>query len=646
MNRAAVVLLLSVLLCLASAHAERVPLEKLDLSRMFSGKGAPQPGRSVSGRPIRLGGVTYEAGIGVQAQSEFFVLLNGKATLFHAVAGVDDQTEGKGTVLFEVWVDNEKVFDSGVLRGGMPPVEISIPLTGAQVMDLVITDAGDGNDHDLANWADAWIEVEDGAAGQLVPVFAHPDTEPLEIADCTPGKEAALHGPRITGGSPGAPFLHLLGATGEGPMRFSVDSMPPGITLDAEKGILSGTLEKEGRYETRVTVENAHGKDSRGLTVVCGPGQIALTPPMGWNSWFVWAGHVDDAKVRDAAERLAASGLAARGYRYVVIDDTWQADRGEDGAIAGDPERFPDMRALADHIHALGLKFGLYSSPGPGTCAGYAGSYQHEAADAAAYGAWTVDFLKYDWCSYGRFAGGDDRDSWMRPFRLMRDALDATGRDIVFSICQYGRADVWTWGRESGGNLWRTTDDGGDVWGAMANIGFDQDGLEPFAGPNGWNDPDMIQAGWLGMLSQPRPTRLTPNEQITQMTLWSLLASPLFLSCDLSRLDAFTLNLLGNDEVLDVNQDPLGQQGRRAAREGRMEVWTRPLADGTLAVGLFNLDRKTGPVTVKWADLGLRGELPVRDLWRKTDLGAFEGEYRRDIPRHGAALLKIGRPKP
>ena len=646
MKHAAAVLLVSVLLCLSPARAERVPLEKLDLSRMFSGKGAPQPGRSVSGKPIRLGGVTYDGGIGVQAQSEFFGLLNGRASLFHALAGVDDQTEGRGSVLFEVWVDNEKVFDSGVLRGGMPPAEISVPLTGAQVMDLVITDAGDGNDHDLANWADAWIEVEDGAAGKLVPVFAHPDTDPLEIADCAPGKAAALHGPRITGGSPGAPFLFLLGATGEGPMRFSVEPMPSGLVLDAEKGILSGALEREGRFETQVTVENAHGKDARALTVVCGSGQIALTPPMGWNSWFVWAGHVDDAKVRDAAERLTASGLAARGYRHVVIDDTWQADRAADGAIAGDPERFPDMRALADHIHALGLKFGLYSSPGPGTCAGYAGSYKHEAADAAAYGAWTVDFLKYDWCSYGRFAGGDDRDAWMRPFRLMRDALDATGRDIVFSICQYGRADVWTWGRAAGGNLWRTTDDGGDVWGAMANIGFGQDGLEPFAGPNGWNDPDMIQAGWLGMLSQPRPTRLTPNEQITQMTLWSLLASPLFLSCDLSRLDAFTLNLLGNDEVLDVNQDPLGQQGKRAARQGRMEVWTRPLADGTLAVGLFNLDRKTGPVTVKWEDLGLEGAQPVRDLWRKGDLGVFEDGYRRDIPRHGAALLKIGRPKP
>jgi len=339
---------------------------------------------------------------------------------------------------------------------------------------------------------------------------------------------------------------------------------------------------------------------------------------------------------------MVKSGLTAHGYQYINIDDCWEGTRDARGEIRPN-EKFPDMKALADFIHERGLKFGIYSSPGPKTCAGFEGSFGHEEQDAQTYARWGVDFLKYDWCSYGQIAKDDSLQELQKPYRLMREALDRCGRDIVYSLCQYGMGKVWEWGAQVGGNLWRTTGDIGDTWSAISSIGFSQNGLEKYAGPGRWNDPDMLQAGFLGG-ALPRPTRLTPNEQIAQMTLWSLIAAPLILSCDLSRLDQFTLDLLTNDEVLDVNQDPLGKAAGCRAKDGLKEIWARPLFDGTLAVGLFNLSSERMTVTARWPDLGLKGRQPVRDLWQQKNLGVFEGSFAAEVPAHGAAMVKIGKP--
>ena len=341
---------------------------------------------------------------------------------------------------------------------------------------------------------------------------------------------------------------------------------------------------------------------------------------------------------------MVASGLAAHGYQYINIDDCWEGDRDANGEIQSN-ERFPDMKALGDYIHAKGLKFGIYTSPGPKTCAGYAGSYQHEEQDARTYAAWGVDFVKHDWCSYGGLAKDNSVAEFQKPYRVMLAALENSGRDMVYSLCQYGMGDVWKWGQEVGANLWRTTGDSGDTWGNVAGIGFKQNGLEAYAGPGHWNDPDMIQVGKLGMAAQPRDTHLTRNEQIAQMTLWSILASPLLLSCDLAQLDAFTFALLTNDEVLDVNLDPLGKQGSLRVKNGRTEVWARSLFDGTLAVGLFNRAAAKRDVAVRWADLGLQGRQPVRDLWQKKEIDTFDDGYTVQTPGHGAVLIKIGVPK-
>jgi alpha-galactosidase len=358
---------------------------------------------------------------------------------------------------------------------------------------------------------------------------------------------------------------------------------------------------------------------------------------MGWNSWNVWATSVDAAKIRAAADAFISSGLAAHGYSFINIDDAWEGTRDEQGNIRTN-EKFGDMKALADYVHAKGLKLGIYSSPGPKTCAGFEGSHQHDAKDARTWANWGIDYLKYDWCSC------TSKDH-VAPYATMREALDKIDRDIVYSFCQYGMADVWTWGAGTGANLWRTTGDITDTWTSMEKIGFSQSKLAPFAGPGHWNDPDMLVVGQLGWGPQIRPTRLKPIEQQTHITLWSLLGAPLLIGCDLTKIDDFTRDLLCNDEVIEINQDPLGKVAQRIMQDGSVEVWSRPLFDGTIAVAIFNRGTDEAKWLLKWSDLGIKGSQPIRDLWKQKDHGQFDGNFGGTITAHGSILLKIGTPK-
>jgi alpha-galactosidase len=366
---------------------------------------------------------------------------------------------------------------------------------------------------------------------------------------------------------------------------------------------------------------------------------------MGWNSWNVWGPAVDAGKVLDAAKALESSGLAAHGYQYIVIDDAWEGARNANGEIQPN-EKFPDMRGLADAVHARGLKLGIYSSPGPKTCEGFEGSWQHEERDAATFAGWGIDFLKYDWCSYEDIAPVHTLAELQKPYLVMRDALRRVDRDIVYSLCQYGFGDVWQWGADVGGNLWRSSGDLLDNWSNLESVGFRQAGREIWTRPGHWNDTDMLVVGNVGWGPNLHPTRLTPNEQMLHLALWALQAAPLFIGADLSTLDAFTLALLTNDEVLDVDQDPLGRAAARVWKQERLEVWARPLADGTTAVGLFNRGLTSRPVTARWSQLGLHGRQPVRDLWQRQDLGKFNDSFTATVPRHGVVFVKIGTPRP
>jgi len=356
--------------------------------------------------------------------------------------------------------------------------------------------------------------------------------------------------------------------------------------------------------------------------------RVAVPPPMGWNSWNHFACKVTAADVRAAADAVANNGMKDAGYTYVNIDDCWEGTRDARGRIQPN-QKFGDMKALVEYVHAKGLKIGIYSSPGPTTCAGYEGSYRHEEQDAQQYADWGFDYLKYDWCSAEKVY---QRSQMQEVYKKMHDALVRTGRPIVFSLCQYGYGGVWRWGASVGGNLWRTTEDITDHYDRMSVIGFDQDGLEPFAGPGHWNDPDMLEVGNGGM---------NHDEYITHMSLWVLLAAPLLAGNDLSKMTPETLDILTNKEVIAVDQDAKGVQGRRVAQEGPLEVWAKPLADGGIAVGLFNRGESGNPVTVSFKDIGIQGSAKVRDLWMHKDLGSFNGSYTAEIPRHGAVLIKI-----
>jgi len=355
---------------------------------------------------------------------------------------------------------------------------------------------------------------------------------------------------------------------------------------------------------------------------------LARTPPMGWNSWNHFACKVSDAVVRLAADTIASNGMKAAGYIYVNIDDCWQGTRDAQGVIHPN-ERFPDMKALADYVHSKGLKIGLYSSPGPKTCARYEGSYGHEEQDAKQYAAWGFDYLKYDWCSASRVY----KPSQMQAaYKKMHDALARTGRPIVYSLCQYGLESVWTWGASVGGNLWRTTEDINDSYDRMSVIGFSQNGLEKYAGPGHWNDPDMLEVG---------NGHMTYNEYLTHMSLWCLLAAPLLAGNDLSKMTPETMAILTNPEVIAVDQDSKGVQGRRIWEEGPDEVWMKPLSDGGKAVGLFNRGEDAEAIAVNFSDLGISGSAAVRDLWARRDLGSFNGRYQATVPKHGVVLIKV-----
>ncbi|MDE5941479.1 MAG: putative Ig domain-containing protein [Muribaculaceae bacterium] len=449
----------------------------------------------------------------------------------------------------------------------------------------------------------------------------------------------------VYGVRPGSPVHFRFGVSGDRPMTFSSADLPEGLTLGADNGVLSGSIGDYGDYIFTVKATNAKGSAEQTFTLKVGDA-IALTPPMGWNSWNCWGLSVSQDRVMSSANALVDKGLADYGYCYMNIDDGWEAPyRNDDGTIAVN-EKFPDMKALGDWLHERGLKFGIYSSPGDLTCGGYLGSLDHELQDAESYNSWGVDYLKYDWCGYWRkHATQKDRNtlaSYIRPYMLMGEYLRQQPRDIFYSLCQYGMADVWKWGHTVDANSWRTTGDIEDTWQSLYSIGFEQQlDLAPYAEPGRWNDPDMMIVGKVGWSDNLRDSRLTPDEQYTHVSLWALLAANMLIGCDLAQLDDFTVSLLCNNEVNAVNQDILGKQATCVVSDGDLRIWARPLADGSTAVGIFNVG--DDDITVNLADylprLGLKSLKTNRDLWRQKDLSTTDLVY--PVSTHAVRFLKV-----
>lgn len=665
---------------LAFVPAETVWLDTLDLSVARQGWGSPQKNRSVDGQALSIGGKTFDRGFGTHADSMLIISIDGEARKFTASVGVDDQVDRnpKASVEFRVLGDGRELWKSGVMRAGNPAKPCVIDLSVVKKLELRVGDAGDGNQFDHANWADAKFEVASGTKLATLDPMAAPQFAPYILTPPAP-RMPRINGPNIYGARPGSPFLYTIPATGERPMTFAADGLPEGLRLDGKSGRITGSLAKKAEHNVTLRATNSLGSAEKKFRIVCGD-RIALTPPMGWNSWNCFAHEVSAERVRTAADAFVKAGLINHGWNYINIDDFWQNHRdSKDPSLRGrfrdshgfivPNERFPDMKGLVDYVHGLGLKIGIYSSPGPWTCGGCAGSFGYEEQDAESYAKWGFDYLKYDWCSYKpemeKLRGNsakypDEVPSWggymppdtiaaelEKPYAIMHRELARQPRDIVYSLCQYGMGDVWKWGYFVGGDCWRTTPDITDTWESMSEIGFHQDMAAPFAKPGNWNDPDMLIVGHVGW-GNPHPTRLKPDEQYTHISLWCLLAAPLLIGCDLEHLDDFTLSLLTNDEVLAVDQDALGKQATCVINDGDLRVYAKELEDGSRAVGFFNVGLT--PLEIQFdgfAKAGVSGRQTVRDLWRQRDLTTLDTAIDKlplTIPAHGVVLCRFAAP--
>lgn len=501
--------------------------------------------------------------------------------------------------------------------GGVMETQYVFKQTGTQLTGSVFSMMGEQKivSGEVKDDGAFWFEVEMNMMGQA---------RRMKWEGKVDGEQLKL---KMVGGPPMGP-----GPSGPGPGG-------PGPGGPGGPGSPGGPRGMMGSEVTAVRGESARIKEQRerdarrpkpvlpAIKVFAYDG-LAKTPPMGWNSWNKFRLQISDKLIRETADMMVSTGLRDAGYVYLNLDDGWQGSRHEDGRMKPN-ERFPDMKALGDYIHSKGLKFGIYTSPGPRTCGQQEGSYGYEELDAKTFAAWGVDYVKYDWCSAAQVFPIADQQ---RVYQKFGEALRATGRPIVYSLCQYGANKVEEWGSAVGGHLWRTTFDIRDSWASMAQIGFAQNGREKTAGPGKWNDPDMLEVGNGG---------LNFDESKTHFSLWAMLASPLLLGNDLRNMSEETRSIILNKEVIAINQDAAAKQGYRVASSGETEVWMKPLAKGETAVAMFNRGDAAAKVGAVWADLGVKGKKQVRDLWAHRDLSAAEDRFEAEVPAHGVVLVRL-----
>lgn len=647
MNKGIAVVLLTVLVTGFRPNRRQVWLDELDLSKVDQSAGQAIANQSMWKTPLSVSGEKFSRGVGTHAESVFRIQLDGKTVSFSARVGIDDSAPAheleQASAEFSVIGDGRVLWRSGVMRANEKAKPLKVTTKGIRSLILHVDHTGDGIAGDRADWVDASFEVA-GAD----PVSISRPREQAYITTPAAPKKPVINAPYIYGTRAGNPFLFRVPLSGERPVTVKATGLPEGLSIDSRTGIITGKAVKNGTYRVSVSAENSYGTDTRELAIVVGE-KIALTPPMGWNSWNVFGAAISDQKIRDMADAMVKLGLPDYGYAYINIDDGWQGQRGGKYNAIMPNEKFPDMKALVDYVHSKGLKIGIYSSPWVQTYAGFTGgsadtrdgkvinsarrygTFSFARNDVQQWADWGFDYVKYDWVT-------NDIAHTAELTYLLRQS----GRDIVYSISNAAPFELAPdWANLT--NAWRTTGDIHDSWCSMTTIGFMQNRWQPYARPGSWNDPDMLVAGNVGWGKDIHPTRLSPDEQYTHVTLWSLLAAPLLIGCDLNQVDSFTLRLLTNNEVIAIDQDPLGIQGKRrfADRNKGIEIWAKPLQDGSLAVGLFNLSDNRQEITVNWEQLDIKGSQAIRDVWRQKDLAIAGKSYSSPVPAHGVLFLKL-----
>ncbi len=617
---------------------------------------------------IKINGVPFSRGFGAQSPAVLSFMLDGNVKRFSAEVGVDDSSNTAIPLTFYVLADQKVLFQSKPMHVGDAAVSIDLDLTGVKQLGLLITDTvgGLGNKRTNGNWANARLMINEGFTPGYIP-----NKDPQIILTPAQKNTPQINTANVFGARPGNPFLLKVATTGQRPMQFSAVNLPTGLKISAETGIITGTVKQRGNYEVILKAKNKLGESTKKLIIKIGD-TIALTPPIGWNGWNSWEAEIDQEKVLASANAMVKTGLADHGWTYINVDDAWMGKRGGPDTALQPNDKFPDLKGMIDQIHSMGLKAGLYSTPYIASYGGYVGAssdyptggethelfkpyrqpysrigkYKFEPNDARQMAAWGVDFLKYDWRI--------DVASTER----MSTALKNSGRDIVLSLSNNAPFEkVTDWVRLS--NMYRTGPDIKDSWTSLFNTAFVLDKWSPYTGPGHWGDADMMILGDVSIGPVMHPTRLTPNEQYSHVSIFSLIASPMLIGCPIERLDPFTLNLLSNDEVIAINQDPLGKAARLILEKDGFQVWKRELENGDYALGIFNIGGygKTPQSFFRWGNeqpktftlnfnaIGLVGNFKVRDVWRQKDLGAFKGSISTLIPHHGVMMFRLKKNK-
>lgn len=609
---------------------------------------------------FQMAGIRYQRGLGINTTGAMLFQLDGHAREFSALVGADDKANAGMITEFFVIGDKKILFSSGQMKRGDLPKQVRVDLRNINRLALLVTNNEDVQ-RNYSNWANAKLTMN--GSHQPRPIANNQEKYILTPA---PALKPRINSPRVFGARPGNPFLFSIVATGEKPIRFAADQLPRGLILDPSTGIITGTVKTRGQFEVTMKASNKHGTATKKLLIKIGD-TIALTPPIGWNGWNSWAREIDREKVLASAHAMVNMGLRDHGWTYINIDDAWQGPRGGAYNALQPNEKFPAFKKMIDDIHAMGLKLGVYSTPWITSYAGYpggssndpkgvftdsirinkrdfryTGAYTFEKEDARQMAEWGVDYLKYDWRIDVTAA------------KRMSEAIRNSGRDIIYSLSNSAPFNnVKDWAALA--NSWRTGPDIRDSWLSLYVSAFTLDKWAPYAGPGHWNDPDMMILGNVTTGAKLHATRLTADEQYSHVSLFALLSAPLLIGCPIEQLDPFTLNLLTNDEVIEIDQDPLGKSARLVSSNDTIQVWLKPLEDGGYAIGLFNVGGfgKTPQSYFPWGDekpvaysldltkIGLKGTWAIRDVWRQKDLGTFKQQFSTEIRHHGVTLIKL-----